>query len=331
MTPYAASAGPLWAVTSYFNPVGYHRRRENYRVFREHLALPLLAIELSFSGRFELTPADAEILIQIAGRDVMWQKERLLNVAFQSLPPECKQVAILDCDVVFTNPDWPQALSAKLEEFPLVQPFATVHYTPPDLPLDSPLALAGHFTRPGAGRLIELGLPPAQILGSIGVRRPGVPAPGHALAARRNLLATHRLFDAAIIGGGDLLLMAAAAGTFTAAIERHEMNDAQIAYYLAWAERWHRSVGGKIGSLAGDLVHLWHGEMSNRRTLERYHDLAQFDFNPSEDIQVDVTGCWRWNSDKPAMHAMLREYFSSRKEDGEPPAPHPAVAQRTAA
>jgi hypothetical protein len=77
----AAHNGPLWAVTSYFNPAGFRRRRENYRVFRDRLAVPLAAVELSFNGHFELAPQDAEILIQIPGRDVMWQKERLLNVA----------------------------------------------------------------------------------------------------------------------------------------------------------------------------------------------------------------------------------------------------------
>jgi hypothetical protein len=108
----------LWAVTSYFNPVGYRRRRENFRVFREQLTLPLVAVELSFNGCFELQPEDAEILIQIHGRDVMWQKERLLNVAVQSLPAACTQVAIVDCDVVFVRPDWTAALSRRLEDVP---------------------------------------------------------------------------------------------------------------------------------------------------------------------------------------------------------------------
>jgi hypothetical protein len=107
-------SSPLWAVTSYFNPVGYRRRRENYRTFRERLAAPLATVELSFNGRFELEPQDAEILIQIRGRDVMWQKERLLNVAVKALPACCTQVAILDCDVVFLRPDWMEALSRRL-------------------------------------------------------------------------------------------------------------------------------------------------------------------------------------------------------------------------
>ena len=46
----------LWAVTCHFNPCGYHRRIANYRVFRDRLQIPLLTVELSFTGTFELRP-----------------------------------------------------------------------------------------------------------------------------------------------------------------------------------------------------------------------------------------------------------------------------------
>ena len=44
----------LWAITSYFNPVGYQRRLENYRIFRQRLTVPLVTVELSFAPVFEL-------------------------------------------------------------------------------------------------------------------------------------------------------------------------------------------------------------------------------------------------------------------------------------
>jgi hypothetical protein len=57
----------MWAITSYYNPLRYKRRFENYRTFRRNLTLPLLAVELSFDGEFELTKGDADILVQISG------------------------------------------------------------------------------------------------------------------------------------------------------------------------------------------------------------------------------------------------------------------------
>ena len=117
------SAPPLWAITSYFNPAGYRRRLETYRQFRERLAVPLATVELSFTGRFELGPGDADALLQIHGGDVMWQKERLLNLALRLLPESCDQIAWLDCDVVFTNGDWPAQVRGALDDVPLVHPF----------------------------------------------------------------------------------------------------------------------------------------------------------------------------------------------------------------
>lgn len=91
-------AEALWAITSYFNPVGYRRRLTNYRVFRRRLTVPLVTVELAHHGVFELERGDAEILVQLTSPDILWHKERLLNVALKALPVECRQVAWLDGD-----------------------------------------------------------------------------------------------------------------------------------------------------------------------------------------------------------------------------------------
>jgi hypothetical protein len=57
----------MWAITSYYNPVRYKRRLANYKLFRANLDVPLVTVELSFDGRFELTEDDADILIQVSG------------------------------------------------------------------------------------------------------------------------------------------------------------------------------------------------------------------------------------------------------------------------
>lgn len=83
----------LWAITSYFNPIRYRRRLANFKRFRENLRVPLVAVELAYGPEFELQKGDAEILIQLRGGAVLWQKERLLNLAMQALPDHCQKVA----------------------------------------------------------------------------------------------------------------------------------------------------------------------------------------------------------------------------------------------
>ena len=114
----------LWAITSYFNPAGYKSRLANYRTFRKHSAAPLLAVELSFTGSFELQPGDADILVQLTEGDVLWQKERLLNIGLRHLPGPCDAVAWLDCDIIFAADDWAERARAALSTFSLVQLFS---------------------------------------------------------------------------------------------------------------------------------------------------------------------------------------------------------------
>ena len=140
----------FWAITSYFNPIGYKNRLKNYRFFRQRLAMPLVAVELSFGGGFQLQPGDADALIQVHDGDVLWQKERLLNIALAAVPDECDKIAWLDSDVLFEDSDWVERAGRLLEQFALVQLFESRYDLPPNsLPehvgklSDSSLAVTG--------------------------------------------------------------------------------------------------------------------------------------------------------------------------------------------
>src|SRR5947207_7610362 len=122
----------LWAVTCYFNPLDYQRKLANYRVFRERLSVPLVAVELGYGPEFELENDDAEILVQLRGTDVLWQKERLLNLALDALPSGCRNVLWVDCDVVFGRDDLVEHTFRLLDRFVLVQPFSHLLRMPRD-------------------------------------------------------------------------------------------------------------------------------------------------------------------------------------------------------
>ena len=97
---------------------------------------------------------------------------------------------------------------------------------------------------------------------------------------------------------------------------REQMNAAQRDHYLAWANRFYSAVQGQIACVEGSVLHLWHGERAARGYNERYSRLLPFDFDPSRDLALSENGLWKWNTDKPAMHQLVSEYFQSRNEDG---------------
>ncbi len=307
----------LWAITSYFNPSGFKTRPANYRAFRKYLAAPLVAVELSFNGRFELRQGDAEILVQLVGRDVLWQKERLLNVALQHLPNDCDTVAWLDCDVVFARDDWPERAGAALGRFPLVQLFSERC----DLASGATRGPAGwspvYWAAPARGYKIVTGRYQQEVeMRNAGIRVADYSTPGLAWAARRALLDRHGLYDARIIGGGDSAMVGAALGNCERCIDLQRMDDRSSEHYRKWANSFFADVAGKIGYIDGRILHLWHGDRSRRRHEERHRQLATLGFDPCTDIALDPNGCWRWNSYKPMLHEFARRYFESRDEDG---------------
>jgi hypothetical protein len=305
----------LWAITAYFNPAGYRRRLANYRVFRERLTVPLIAVELAYGPNFELNENDAEILVQLRGGDVLWQKERLLNLALRELPRHCKNVVWVDCDIVFGSDEWPKQVNRLLQDSCILQTFSHAYDLRRDsVPTDLRPTMA-EFSREAAAFAIASGVPAASCLGEI--PRTGFYnySRGYTWAARRELLDQHGFYDACIIGSGDKAIAGAVYGCYDVIMDFLCMNDRQKAHYLAWAKTFHEMTGAAAG-FNGNIYHLWHGEMRDRRSRERQKLLAPFDFDPFEDIVIGDTGCWRWNTNKPEMHAYVKNYFAARNEDG---------------
>ena len=303
----------LWAITSYFNPVGYQRRRANYRIFRERLKVPLLAIELEYGPAFELGEGDADILIQLRGRDVLWQKERLLNLALDVLPDSCRYVAWLDCDIILENDEWPDRARQELSRVPILQPFDYAYRTPQEWRPGEPPPRNTETYRSGAF-MIASGLAPAASVGAD--MRESRCANGFAWVARREFVSATGFFDSCIIGGGDGALARAAYGFFDQGARFAGMTGPQRKQYIAWAESFYAAVRGEVGFVEGALYHLWHGDTAHRQWVTRYEALTRWEFDPFSDIALASNGLWRWASDKPELHAFVRDHFFSRREDG---------------
>ncbi len=305
----------MWAITSYFNPVGYKRRLANYRTFRQNLGVPLVAVELSFDGRFELAAGDADVLIQLCGGAVLWQKERLLNVALKSVPAAVSTIAWLDCDVVFDRPDWADAANAQLKTCNVVQLFSDLV----DLGRDDALERR-HEIPPSAhgvvGLISENRFGQADVMPSARKNKRGFTQGGLAWAIRRPILEQHGLYDAMIAGGGARAQVRALYANFDEHVNATHFTAAQRDHYLQWAVPYHRAVGARVGHVAGRIYHLWHGEIDNRNYDGRHRTLAEHNFDPNADIAVGANGAWQWARPRPDLEKFLASFFIGRAEDG---------------
>jgi len=99
-------------------------------------------------------------------------------------------------------------------------------------------------------------------------------------------------------------------------MDGHFMNEPQRQRYLAWGEPVRDEFKADTAFIEGDILHLWHGDMSDRAPRARHEGLQRFRFDPFRDIAIQENGCWGWNTDKPDMHEYVRRYFCARREDG---------------
>jgi hypothetical protein len=300
-----------WVVTSYFNPCRYRTRKRNFETFAARLSsrdIRLLAVELvADGGTFELAPG--RDTVRLRGGGVLWQKERLLNVAIERLPSACTKVVWLDCDVVFENDDWLDATLSALDRHMVVQPFSRCAQLPP-----------GATSRQGDESLVE----------SFGAafsreRTLAHTAPytehgltGFAWAARRELLDRCGLYDACPTGSGDHLMAHVFAGfpdapCIPAMIGR---GHSYAEHFGRWAAVADRLVAGSLGHVEGNLLHLWHGDRAHRRYRDRNTAFKAFAFDPEQHLRRHRCGAWQWAGAPPQMEAWAESMLVSRREDG---------------
>lgn len=310
-----------WAITAYYNPSRGVLRRRNYDVFRRRLEAPLLTVEWSADGHFEIAEGDADILVRVSGGGCLWQKEALLNVALSRVPAHCRFVAWLDCDVVFDRPGWSRTAERLAEHCDLVQLFESAR----DLPADA--AASGGLddfpaAEPPGGRdsllkayaAVGRMFTPADARGS-------APAPsgkvGMGYLARREFLEEVRFYDANVVGGGDLVLVAALLGRLDELFACRGFSAPHRAHVEHWASGLRSALGGRVprvGWVPATVGHLWHGDKRMRRYTERYRILEENRFDPRTDLVREGSGLWNWRDPDGAIATEVARYLASRMD-----------------
>jgi len=290
----------LAILTSHYNPIGFDRQKKNAECFYQQMPLQIrnhvYSINADFGGQDMVLPFHGRT-VRASDKNIMWQKERMLNLALATLPPEYDQVCWVDADLIFTNPYWYEQTEESLRENAVTQMFSAVINT----------NRFGEFLerRHGVGWRVKN--KPGDITGWY--------RPGGAWAARREIAETC-IPDEHISGGGDCMTAFAWTGEFDRWRRHIAYSGRWAKHYDDWARRQNEMVAGRIGYVQGDVIHLWHGDRENRQYNDRAKILERHNFDPFEDIRIGDNGLWEWSTDRPEMHNAIRKYFVRRREDG---------------
>ncbi len=276
-------------ITTHWNPWDRQRLRDTYAEWAAALGHPHLCVELAF-GKPEIPGA---MVVRGSWGNVLWQKERLINLAVSLLPEEIDYVAWIDHDLVFENPDWLDiGLDMVRRGVDCVQLFSEVHYQD----------LAGQVIRRARGSVAAW-----QSTGELSNSAPG----GAWLASRSWLRSIGGIYDRNICGGGDATFLAAVTKCPTTYITRQapRLRD----HALAYGDR----IRATAGYVPGVVRHLWHGDRANRQYISRDEILMRYDFDPNSHLQITLSGILELSPNAPAgLQSEIAAYFKARRDDG---------------
>lgn len=312
-TPKHKNEEILYMVTCVFSPSKFKSRYNRYFQFAEYISqfknVKLYTIEVAIGNQeFTVTEKNNIYHMQIRTDVPLWYKENILNILINSLPPDATKIAVVDCDIQWTNKNWVRDTLQSLNRYPVVQMFSTwQNLDENDLPTMKP-------TRGFAHRWVHK----TQGKGNSGFT-------GLAWAWRRDILQKlGGLIDWGILGSGDYYMANALVGKNRSDAGHidvvKEPNLLDFVKHLdaalnVWIAKAKIHVKGQLGYVHGNVLHFFHGKKSQRGYDWRWTILFKHNYRPLEDLAYREDGLIYLKNPSSGFYEDVANYFNSRNED----------------
>lgn len=288
--------GKMACITCFFDWAANPWLAHNHEIFRQHWeqsGIPLYTVALHRkSDRLQL--ADHQNLMRVQVRDPLFHKESALNYAVKNLPADYQVILYVDADMLIQDysalDQIPKLLAGNTRA---VQAIGTVHYRGHDNRLTE--------TRTAYNPAIRLGFY------------------GAAWAYRREFFDVHGGFYTSYpLGGLDTCALIAAYNdahnprrrSFWKILPPHISRDAK-----AWCEVKGKYFGGQVQVLNVEADHLWHGDLSNRKYVDRHRILRNV---PPSCFKKDRNGFVEFEQLPVRARQQIQSYWKDRKPDQKP-------------
>lgn len=274
----------------YFNSAKSKRLLMNYLYIVEKFKTANIAyftLEM-----YEESPEIADA-IHLKTNFILFQKERLCYLLEKYIPKSFKKLLFMDCDLVFSKPNWYDELSSKLEHFNIVQPFSKALW----LDITYKKIVKQRYTVVYYKHLkknIEDGT------------NSGGFNPGFAWAFQRDWFNKHGFFQYAVLGGGD-------GANASIWLDYNYINNG--GFMKNSIEDYRKILDKKptICFLGGYIYHLFHGDVRKRQYKERNNIFIHIK-DIRDIIRVANNGLFELKDD--SLKAKIRKYFRNRDDDG---------------
>ena len=303
------------------NPCNYKRRIELAKIFITHMEknkdVRLYVVECIYPGlgqtEYQITEAGNPNHLQLTAQAVLWTKENMVNLAVQKLlPKDFKAFAFIDADLHFNNPSWAEeTLKALNGGCDILQPFENGYNLNKANKIDkgSDMLYSTCFLWikycMNDYSSVDFSLINKQLW-----------HPGWCWAMTREAYIKMRgLYDFAILGGGDTILVKSIMNT-------NYMNTELLfrrcspGFRKSLIDYQQRCLGLRVGYTKGAVHHYYHGSVVNRKYNERWNIIIYYQYNPYLFLVKNECGMYRASNYFPLkMINEIIKYFKERNED----------------
>lgn len=299
-------------ISCYFNPMKSPWRRKAFDTFFEGIKGYNYKIVECVIG--DSQPELPDFIEKVYTKSLLWHKETLLNNIIKSLPSKYKYIFWLDADIIFTNPNWlEESVNVMKAGANMIQPFEyCVHLQKGET---KPSFLVNAYKRDCSNPILRhkflwrsfcsnhaSGLNANtnyDVHGHVGL----------AWGIKREVYdkISGGLYDKALIGGADHIMAHAAAGHINHNCITKSFGE-DISAVNDYSSKMYAAVGGKLGFTAGDVYHIWHGELKDRQYLKR---ITEFTPAAMRINKRDVNGFFIQEDEYDDNY--MRNYFAVRE------------------
>ena len=290
-------------VTFHFNPVKSKRLTETYYEFIDslkNLGRHVKCYELVFDDN----KPEIKNSIVIRGsleRNCLWQKESLINIAFNNVEKHKKYFAWIDHDLISVNPNFLQEAVKKIDSgYDVVQLFDKIHY------LDKCLIKNMYFS---FGRIYVM------LNENIQRGRNPFGSPGGAWIGKIEKLKQIFPMPNIIVGSGD--------EWFMYGIDKEQKHlGSLLKLYPEKCKRVFNVFREKVldvevtfNYIENEMFHLWHGDHKNRQYMTRHEIIINNNFDILTDSFINKDGILETTESKKDICKDIYKFFKNRKED----------------
>lgn len=295
-------------VTCIFNPCKYRNIITNFNIFANEVSkyCDVHVIELSFDDEPEIDNKNVNhVHIKGTEKNLMWQKERLLNhlIKTKVLPnKKYKYIAWVDSDVIFTNTNWVSDMKECLKTNSVCQLFSDVNF------LDSDGKIFDKY--PSSLRYVREN----NITNNVNLT---YSKSGFAYAGTREFFEEIGLSELHILGGSDAFMFHAFIGDMKPWIIRYigTKNGSTHAEYYEYMYKFNQLSKPTSSYIPGEIFHLNHGSFKNRKYTIRTQILRDYDYDYRKDVRLGDNNLLEWSTEKIDFINSVKKYFYEREED----------------